>query len=125
MATIDLKKLGGIIGRGFIPELAPSIIKGLIIEFFKQKKVDIKELSSWIEKDVSLWGKVGPQHRQQIMKFASKLGDIRWLTADWLVEGMRKDLPNLCSLFLGWPEAYSWLERQVKEIKGQLLPPNP
>lgn len=120
---MNLAKIADIFGRGFIPELAPSIIRGLLIE--NLQKVDMKELYRWIETDVSLWSKIDPKYHDDIKKVAPKLGNINWFTLEWLQEGLRKKLPKLCSLFMGDEDARRWLESQIEDIKNHILKPVP
>jgi hypothetical protein len=118
---MDIKKISGFLLRGFLPELTPSIVRGLLIEHLQ--KVDIKELSRWIDEDVSLWDKIAPEYHEDIKRFVSGLGDIGWFNYEWLEEGLRKDLPILCSLFMGDESARNWLEMQLDDIKKRLMSP--
>jgi hypothetical protein len=118
---MDWDKVLNFLRMGFMPELAPSITRGLLIEYLY--KVDTKELDRWIKEDVSLWSKVEPRYQDRIRKALSRMGDMKWLTVEWLQEGLRKELPKLCSLFLGSEEALEWLERQLEDIKSRITQP--
>jgi len=118
MPKFNIKNIASTFGLGFLPELAPYIVKGLLIEYLSG--VDIKELDKWIEQDVSLWSKIDRDYHEDIRGAVSKIGDLKWFTSDWLKEGLRKDLPTLCSLFLASDKASDWLDRQIAEIKAQV-----
>ena len=122
MPAFDLSKLSGL-GKGLLSQFVPQIVKGYLVEFFRSNKVDIDLLTNWIQNDVSLWSKVGPEDQLKVKQLVSKVGNVSWFTADWLIVNLRQDLPTLCSLFLGWEDAHTWLENQFKEIKDQVLAP--
>lgn len=116
MPTLDIKKLGNLLGKGLLPELAPEIIKGFLIEFFKSKGLDFKEVTRWVENDISLWDSIDPKYQHQI----KRVGRLDWLTTQWTINALKDDFPAVASLFLGWKKAHNWLGRQLEEIKQQV-----
>ncbi len=112
-----VQSLAGPSMRGLAAQFAPSITKGLLIEYLG--KIKIEDIMSYVEKDVSLWSQT-PEYQAKIKKLARMQGNLSWLTSDWLIEAIRKDLPSLASMFLGWKKARNWLDRQVAELKQQI-----
>lgn len=100
--------------RGGFGLAMPGIIQGVLIEYLGQ--ASIPEIIKFVETDQSLWSQVEPEMQDKIKNLVSRFGDISWLTAEWTINAVRKDLPAYASLFLGWPEGREWLDRQVKEI---------
>ncbi len=117
---LDIQKYGKVLGRGFAATLAPSILKGVLVELFRTKKVDVKKATLWIETNKSLLGSFDSEYKRQIKHLASTVGDVSWLTTDWAINCLRKDFPAVASLFLGWPKGETWLKRQIEEIKNEL-----
>lgn len=116
MPALDIKKLGNLFGKGLIPEFAPAIVKGFLIEFFKSKRLNPKEVTHWVENDTNLWDSIGPKYQQQI----KRVGSLQWLTTDWAINALKDDFPAVASLFLGWKRGNNWLTRQLGEIKKQV-----
>lgn len=120
MTSVDLKKLAPLLGRGIVSNFSPDIIKGMLIELFRSKKVSVAEATKWVEGNISLWGSLKPEHQSQLIRMVQKVGDISWVNADWAIKSLKDDFPTLASLFLGWRKAHNWLERQLDEIKTQV-----
>ena len=114
-----LKKYGGILGRGVTATFAPSILKGALAELFRIRRVDTKKVTEWVLANNSLWDSLEPERKRQFKHLASKLGDVDFITTEWAIDSLRSDFPGVASLFLGWPKAHNWLERQLDEIKKQ------
>jgi hypothetical protein len=114
-------KLGGVelgVGNlvsGLTSTFAPSIFKGMMTEYIVL--IDIRELTSYINKNVSLWDLIPKEHQEQILAYAPRVDDWSFLTVDWLIESFTEEHPALASLFLGWRKGRNWLERQIQEIK--------
>ena len=111
------KKYGGVLGKGALAEIAPFLFKGALVEILKGTTV--QGASRWVEKKVNLWDIIEPQHRESLKRL-SIVGDINWLTADWIIQAIKDDHPALASLFLGWKKANNWLEKQVEIIKQEV-----
>ena len=116
-----IKKLAGPTIRGLTSQLAPQICKGLLIEYLG--KVDISDIMTYVEKNTSLWSQMSPEIQGKTRKTVVDLtqGHIEWLTPEWAINAIRKDLPRVASLFLGWRKARNWLDKQIAEIHQQLL----
>ena len=115
-----VQSLAGPTMRGLASLAAPQICKGLLIEYLG--KVKIGDLMSYVEKNTSLWGQVSLEHQKRAKKLVVSLdqGHTEWLTSEWAIEAVRKDLPRVASLFLGWKKARNWLDRQIVDVRNQL-----
>ncbi len=118
---MDVKKLGGPTLRGLNSHFAPQIAKGLLVEYLV--KIKISEIITYVEKDMSLWAQMTPEYQAKTKKIFKMQNDLHWLTSKWLIDSIRKDIPRLASLFLGWKKALNWLDRQVAEIRQQSMLP--
>lgn len=120
MPGLDLKNLGDIVSKGLISEFAPTMTKGILVAVLKQEGVTVKRVSDAVQARVSLWGSLGEKYQMILMELRSKVASIEWLSAEWVVEALRDDLPAIASLFLGWKKAHNWLEREVKKVRDKL-----
>lgn len=116
----DLKNLGNMAITGLVSQFAPGIAAGFLVELLKEHKVDVQVISLWIQENRSLWGEMGFEDQENMRALAAKVHDVSWMTADWAIEAVRRDLPAIASLFLGWPKARHWLDRQVAIIQREL-----
>ncbi len=121
MALDLIKKYGGIIGKGLMGMAAPSIIKGALNETLHG--VTVQQASEWVEQDKSLWGNASTDYQIQLKTLRLRLnfGRLDWLTTEWAIEAVRTEHKALASLFMGWPDANKWLERQLETIKKEIL----
>lgn len=113
----QVQKLGGPTLRGLASHFAPQIAAGLMVEYLN--KVKITEIITYVEKNISLWSQMTPEYQAKVCKMLSTQKNLSWLTTEWLIDAIRKDIPRLASLFLGWDKARNWLERQMDEIRQQ------
>jgi len=120
---IDISKYGRALKKGAIVTLAPSVLKGSLVEFFNEKGVNTEIVIEWVLLNQSLWDSFDPERKSQMRHLAGKLGDISWMTAGWVIESLRKEHPAVASLFLGWKKGENWLVRQIEEIKQELQSP--
>ena len=121
MVTRDLlQKYGSMFGRGLLATEAPRLVKGALIESLKNNQVDVKKASLWVEKNVTLWNKLSLYNQKGIRRLRQMAGEPDWLTTEWVIDSLKKDMPALASLFLGWEKANNWLNRQVRIIREKL-----
>lgn len=113
----DLKKYAGLFSKGLVIEMAPEIAKGMIVEIFKVKKVSVKSADDWVQNNTSLWKTLDPDEQALLKDLAQRVGNIDWLSADWVIDAIKSDFPAVASLFLGWKKANNWLKRQVEIIR--------
>jgi len=116
----SFKKFGGILGKGLTAQFAQALVKGALVELLKGRKVDVEKATIWIESNTSLWDTLGPHGQEQLRRAAKLIGNVEWLTTAFVIDSLRKELPSVASLFLGWLRARHWLERQVKQIKEEI-----
>jgi len=120
MSVFDkVKNLAGPTMRGLGSQFAPSIAKGLLIEYLG--KVKTREIIEYVEHDVSLWEKLDI-NKDKVRNTITSMtqGHLEWFTSEWAIDAIRKDLPGIASLFLGDDKARRWLERQITDIKQEL-----
>ncbi len=115
-----VKKYGAMFGRGAMREFAPRVAKGAILELLDSHQIGVKAVSSMVEKDEDLWVIIGGGNQSKLKDMLSRIGEPDWFTTEWFIEALREERPALSSLFLGWPEAYSWLERQIESFRQNL-----
>jgi len=116
----DFRNLGNMAIAGFVGLVGPGMAAGFLVQLLKEHKVDVQVISQWIQEGRSLWGEMSPDNQQDMIALGAKLHDISWMTPDWAIEAVRKDLPAIASLFLGWPKARHWLDRQITIIHREL-----
>ncbi len=119
MASVeDLLGYAKIAGKGFVAHMAPSVLQGALVE--RLRTVSIKEAVQWVNNNTSLWDYLGQESQEGLKMLSQKVGSLDWLTADWVIDSLRKDCPTLASLFLGWRKAHNWLVRQVEIIQREV-----
>jgi len=117
---VDVARYGNILLSGLIAELSPELFKGMLVELLK--KTTVAEASEWVTKDYVLLEKVPPQTLARLKGFSPRFGNTSWLTAEWVIEALREDVPAIASLFMGWKKGYNWLVRQVEIIQREIRP---
>ncbi len=116
----DLKKYTGLLSKGLIIEMAPSIAKGILVEVFKASRISVRSASDWVLNNTSLWEILEPDKQALLKDLAERVGNIDWLDSAWVIEAIKNDFPAVASLFLGWKKANNWLKRQVEIIKKEV-----
>ena len=120
MIKIDVKKYSETLGRGLVISLAPSMLKGALLEVFEEKNLNVEKATEWVLSKNSLWNDLGIEKQNQFKHLARKVGDMSWLDADWVITAVKGEYPAVASLFLGWEEANDWLVNQIEDIKKHL-----
>lgn len=118
--TDQLKQYGGMFAKGLIPTVAPGIAAGLMTDLFHQWNVDLARITSDIQNNRSLWAGLEDDHKRQLAFAAKRIGTIDFITVEWFIDAIKKDFPDIASLFLNWGMAGQWLQRQVEEIKTEI-----
>lgn len=116
----SLKNLGGVFGKGIIIQMAPKIAQGALVELLKAKGVDVKKATQWVESNKELWKELEPSHQERLKMLGRKAGRLDFMNVDWAIDAMRKELPALASLFLGWRKANNWLGRQIEIMRSEI-----
>jgi len=116
--VVHLKRYGDILLGGLLADVSPELFKGILTELLK--KTTVAEASEWVTKDYVLLEKVPPETLARLKSFSPRFGNTSWLTAEWVIEALRDDVPALASLFMGWKKGYNWLVRQVNIIQREI-----
>lgn len=117
-----LKQYADMLSRGAILEFAPGVVEGMFLEIFQEWQIDTAKVTRYVKGNLPLWDRMEPRHREMMRKLAQWGGKLEWITADWVIQAIKKDYPGVASLLLGWPEAHTWLEEQVAELKKIIMP---
>lgn len=115
-----LKKYGGVFGKGVVIQMAPAVMKGILIEMMRKRGSDVASTIKWVESNESLWDAIEPKQKEMLSKFSGKLGSLDWLDSAWAIDALKDEFPGVASLFLGWKRGRNWLERQLAEIKKEI-----
>ena len=113
----NLKK----IGQGIASVGIPFVFKGTINQFLEDNAVTIPIMVKWVTTNASLitlfsqYGK-GSDFNDVLRRAGNICPDTDWLTTEYLIDACREEHPALASLFLGWDDAYRWLEKQVVDL---------
>jgi hypothetical protein len=106
--------------KGLLINNVPNIAKGAIAEWLRTTKVDFPAVTKAIQQNTRVWPLIPERYHAGIRNIARDVGDLDWLTADWLIDIARKENPPMASLFLGWRKAYNWLNRQIVDCKSEI-----
>jgi len=109
-----MKQFGGFAVRGLLITQAPAVMKGFLNVYLKE--VTLVEIKERIEGNKSLWDEID-EHQGAAIAYFSKLGNLDWFTADWVIDAIKKEHPAMASLFLGWKKAHNWLGKQIELFK--------
>jgi hypothetical protein len=118
MAMGKLEQYTDIVGKGIFANALPSIFRDMVLNLLKDAKV--KDAIIWATTNHDLWAEISPKQRSLYISLGPKLGKMNWLTADWLIEAIGPERPDLSSLFASWPAGKVWLTGQITQIKQQL-----
>jgi len=113
-----LKRYAGAAGTGLMKQVAPGIAGGFINELFHQWHVDVAKITKNVQDNRSLWDELRTDQRKQIGDLSQKVGNLDFITPEFLINSIKKDFPGVASLFLNWPEAAEWLARQIDDLKA-------
>lgn len=105
--------------KGLFSAFGPNVAKGALVSFLKD--MEFKQVMDMVKKDEMLWDYVPDLQRSKVIEMASTM-DTSWLTVEWLIEAVRKDLPYVASYFLSSPKALTWLQKQVEDIQEKIRP---
>lgn len=108
--------LGSSFFGGAIIHYFPHMLRGGLKEYMG--KVKFHDLVDWVNADKNLWQELPDNFKNTLLDYGPRLGDLEWLTADWVIDASSESAPSIASLLTGWPEGHAWLERQVEDIKS-------
>ncbi len=119
----SLMKLAGPVGNAVLKSAGPYILRGALIELLKSQDMTTKTVTGWVREGTSLWDLLTPSQQSVCRDYVSKLGNVSWFTAEWVIESLSEDFPAVASLIINWDEASEWLNKQVdiwlSEITGK------
>ena len=119
MINFDLAKMKqylGFLEEGAIIKFTPGIAGGALVRILKDKQVGVEKMTLWVQTNASLWSELGVDVQGKLKVILGDMEELSWFNSSWAIDSMRKGLPELASLFLGWPKARRWLARQIEEI---------
>lgn len=116
----QIKQVGALIGEGLVKEMAPQIASGFINQLFHRWNVNVGKIIQDVQNNRSLWQGVTSDLQRQVGDMVRKVGNVDFITSDFIITSIKKDFPGVASLFLNWPEAAEWLDRQVNDLKARL-----
>jgi hypothetical protein len=105
-------------GRGLMQEMIPGMAAGAIVEMFSNWNVTVAMITEYIQSNKSLWDEMSGEKKRELAVLAQKVGNLDFITPEFLINSIKKDFSGVASLFLNWPEAMEWLERQIEELKS-------
>lgn len=111
----------GPVGRGLAGMVAPHVAAEILTSHLKE--VPIVEVVGMIDGDVILWELADEDGREKAKQLIREFGGSGWITIDWAMKAVKKELPILASLFLSSPKCYQWLEKQVEIIRFHIDSP--
>lgn len=117
----DAEKLGKIFGSGLLIYAAPQLLSGALNEWLLT--ISVKEICTWVASDKALWDEIAPEWQGKLKTWGPRMGDMKWLTPEWMILECRKQNPAICSLFLSWAEAGVWLQKNLENLKKELHSP--
>lgn len=116
-----IRGLGELTLKGLVRVNAPPIFKGMLLELLKRNAITVDVLVPLITDNKSLWTMLPPDNYQKLRRMVEQVGDLNWLTTAWLIESVKTDQPAIASLFLSWRKGRNWLDRQLEEIKREVV----
>lgn len=115
-----LRGFGELTLRGLVSVNAPTILKGMLNEWFTLYQITPEQVISLVTENKSLWSLLPPKYDRRIRNVSAHIGNAEWLTVDWMIDAIKAEHPALASLFLGWRKGKNWLSKQINEIKVEL-----
>jgi len=116
---VNLQGFGELILHGIVANNAPKMFKGMLNAWLTDFMIDSTVIAGLVMQNKSLWSMLPENQYGRFQNVISQIGDIEWLTTEWLIDAVRKEHPAIASLFLGWKKGRNWLDRQLAEIKEE------
>ena len=115
------KEAFGITVKGLITGNSPLVFRGIINELFRQYEITPEKVVPLVQQNEELWSLIDPSRYEQIRIGVSQAGDLSWLTSDWIIDAIRQEHAALASMFLSWRKSKNWLDRQIVNIKKEVV----
>jgi len=113
-----LKQYASMFGTGLMKQMTPGVASGFINKMVSQWHLSVAIVTKYVETNRSLWYGLTPYQRRQIGDLAKRVGNLDFITPEFFINSIKKDSPNIASLFLHWPEAAEWLASQIGDLKA-------
>jgi hypothetical protein len=110
-------KLMKVFGSGLVSVMGPQLLEGMFLEWIKTVKTSMA--IDWIAENKNLWNQLDVGWQANAKKWGSQL-DLSFVTAEWFIDAATPVNPGLASLFMNWPEAKEWLERNLKDLREKI-----
>jgi hypothetical protein len=101
--------------KGLTIEYLPNMARGALVKVLAP--ITVQQASQFVLANVNLVDMIHPGLDKELSKLS--LGQLDWLNADWLIEAIKYDKPQLASLFKSWRKGRNWLERQCDMVKDK------
>ena len=98
---------------------AKPIIEGAFSEWVKT--ITIAQAEVWITQDRSLWDELDPGWKETMINYGGRMGDLKFFTTEWALGIARQNNKGLTSLFLNWPEAMAWLDKNIHDLRERVI----
>lgn len=115
---MDFNSLGKAFFAGALMNITPGMLEGVMQEYLGSVRVN--DLVGMVLTDQNIWSMIDPKQQKTFTDLAPRLGDLDWLTLEWVMQTGRKSGPALYSVLENWPEGLQWLGRQIADIKLNL-----
>ncbi|MFA5991828.1 MAG: hypothetical protein WC794_06315 [Candidatus Doudnabacteria bacterium] len=103
--------------NGLMSAFGPGVAKGALVKFLKD--TDFKSITEMIKNNDRIWDYIPELQQNKVIEMA-QASDFSWLTVDWLLEAVQKEMPYLVSYFLSSKKAMDWLVFQLDDIKREV-----
>jgi len=115
-----LLKYGTLFGKGMMGTMAPGILQGALLGYFRTRNMTVAKLRKVVAENESLLVHIRADHRLKMKSLSPAMGKMDWMTINWAIGAVVDEFPGIASYFLGDEEAQKWLQRQIDEIKAEI-----
>ena len=121
-----IKKALNVAKRGFLVNVIPGILQGMLVQFLYNGKasgdISARKIYKMVQEDDDLWKYMEQAEIERTKILANEaLGlDISWLTAEWAINAISSDYPDIASYLLSDSAAQKWLGKQLVGFKKKL-----
>ena len=109
---VDLMK---ILSTGAMIVGAKPVLEGMFEQFLTT--ITIAQAEEWVIQKKKLWDNLPPGWQVQLINYGHKMGDVKFVTAEWAVGCAQRSNKKLASLFMNWPEAMEWLKENADDLQ--------
>lgn len=117
MPGSEILRLANMTGKGFVLNSIPFIAKGLLIESLKKNQTTFSDVVKMVDGNENLWDYIDFKDYILNPNIVSRIGNIGWMSSDWVVASITDDFPGIASLFLSDKRSRRWLDQQIDDFK--------